>query len=86
MNLTLLKEKVKRDILIAISNYEKKYNIPLFVTSAVISEILCELKSAEMQEMLGGEYLDERNNGENGKNKNGFGENADRIQKTGESN
>lgn len=77
---------MKRDILIAISKYEKKYNIPIFVTIATVSEILCELKSAEMQELLRGEYLDGRTDGENRKNGNSFEENADGTQKAGDGN
>lgn len=55
MNLIVLKEKIKNDLLNVIDSYETKFNVPVFVTSAVVSEIMCEIKSIEMLEMLKGD-------------------------------
>lgn len=55
MNVILLKEKMKNDILNVIGKYESDYKTPVLITSAVLSEIMCEMKSVEMLEMLKGE-------------------------------
>lgn len=61
MNLVLLKARIKNELIDVIGRYESAYKLPVFVTSAVLSEIMCEVKSIEMLEMLKGD------NGKNGK-------------------
>lgn len=55
LNIIKLREQMKHDILVSIGNYEKKYSVPVFLTSSVLSEIQNEIKAAEMQEMLKGD-------------------------------
>lgn len=60
INIIKLRESLKRDVLKTIGIYESKYNIPVFLTRAVVEEIINEIKSAEMQELLKGCEENER--------------------------
>lgn len=56
----IIREKMKHDILSVISKYEKQFNAPISLTSAVINKIQFEIQAIEMQELLEGVIKDEQ--------------------------
>lgn len=49
-----LRESLKQELLAKIDEYEKKYSIPVILTKAVLLEMINELNSVEMQELIRG--------------------------------
>lgn len=66
LNLIKLRESLKQDLLGVIYEHEKKYKTPVFVTKAALCDVISDVKTAELQEILSEKESEEK--ASNGKN------------------